>query len=50
MKLDLYWKDIDSNSYNIATLENKSNNYILRIREKELKDAIKKGCIGIRKC
>lgn len=47
MILDLYWCDNDKNSYNIATLEKKSELYILHINESELKKATHHGCFGI---
>ena len=48
MKLNLFWKDEENNSYNLATLEKLDGSYILNTKEDELKKAIKKGCIGIR--
>ena len=42
MILNLFWEDIEENSYSIATLEYKNNLYFLRINEQELKKAIKK--------
>lgn len=47
MVLNLYWKDIDRNSYEIAKLDKNNSKYILYINEENLKSAIKKGCLGI---
>ncbi len=47
MVLNLYWKDVNNNDYCIAILERQKDNYFLYINEKELKSAIRKGCVGI---
>lgn len=47
MILDLFWDDVNKNSYRIATLEQKNNMYFLYIDEFNLKKAIKSGCLGI---
>lgn len=45
--LELYWKDINNNNYHIANLDKVNKIYTLDIIEEELKNAIKKGCMGI---
>lgn len=47
MVLNLYWMDINKNNYCIAKLERNNSHYTLYINEKELKSAIKNGCMGI---
>lgn len=50
MILELYWKDIEQNEYNIASLEYNNEMYMLHINEKELKLATHHGCFGIGEC
>lgn len=46
MKMNLYWKDIDGNIYNIGTLL-KGNKYIFLLNDEEYKKAQQNGCAGI---
>lgn len=46
MKMNLYWKDIDGNTYNIGTLL-KENKYIFLLNDKKYKKALQNGCAGI---
>lgn len=46
MKINLYWKDIEGNIYNIGTLS-KENKYSFSLNKEEYKLALKNGCAGI---
>lgn len=47
MKLCLYWKDIENNTYSLGTLSKDNNNYFFILNIEEYEKALRNGCPGI---
>jgi len=47
MKLYLYWKDVEGNSYNIGILSKENNEYEFILNKEEYNNALINGCSGI---
>ena len=47
MKLYLYWKDVEGNTYNIGLLSKEDKEYVFILNKEEYNKALINGCSGI---